>query len=143
MTDAAPESTLRSWRTLFELIAIFVGVSSAFFVENLRQDLEERERLASPEQQYDILYADITADWEDAMTGVYAFLDRPFTDAAKQGMRGWLNENRQHKHGAHKYNLEQFGLTADQVDMELMFYRERFQIPYETANPHTTANSNR
>ena len=109
----------------------------------LNKNLEERERLASPEQQYDILYADITADWEDAMTGVYAFLDRPFTDAAKQGMRGWLNENRQHKHGAHKYSLEQFGLTAEQVDMELMFYRERFQIPYETANPHTTANSNR
>ncbi|NND66884.1 MAG: sulfotransferase [Halioglobus sp.] len=105
----------------------------------LHKNLKERETLAGADQQYDVRYADITADWEGALTGVYEFLDRPFTDAAKSGMRTWLNDNRQHKHGAHKYSLEQFGLTAEQVDLELMFYRERFDIPYETVNPHRAA----
>lgn len=105
----------------------------------LHKNLAERDTLASPQQQYDILYADITADWEGAIRGVYDFLDRPYTEAASAGMQGWLNENRQHKHGAHKYSLEQFGLTAQQVDTALMFYRERFDIPYETVNPHRAA----
>ncbi len=105
----------------------------------LHKNLAERKTLASPQQQYDILYADITADWEHAIEGIYSFLDRPLTDAAKAGMQAWLAENRQHKHGAHKYTLEQFGLTAQQVDETLLFYRERFNIPYETANPHGAA----
>lgn len=36
-----------------------------------------------------------------------------------------------------KYKLEDFGLTETQVDQTLMFYRKRFNIPYETVNPHT------
>lgn len=108
----------------------------------LHKNLGERATLASPEQQYDVLYANITADWESALTGIYDFLDRPFTDIAKNGMHAWLNDNRQHKHGAHKYSLEQFGLTAQQVDLELMFYRERFNIPYETVNPHRAPGAN-
>ena len=102
----------------------------------LHKNLAERQTLATPEQQYDLHYADITADWEKAIQGVYDFLERPFTTAAKSGMRAWLAENRQYKHGAHKYSLEQFGLDASTVGERLMFYRERFDIPYETANPH-------
>ncbi|MBT7721181.1 MAG: sulfotransferase [Halieaceae bacterium] len=102
----------------------------------LHKNLAERDTLATPQQQYDLRYADMTADWEHTIQGVYDFLDRPFTPEAKAGMRAWLAENQQHKHGAHKYSLDQFGLNADTVDKTLMFYRERFDIPYETVNPH-------
>jgi hypothetical protein len=54
-------------------------------------------------------------------------------------MQTWLDSNRQHKHGAHKYSLADFGLDRDDVDQRLMFYRERFNIPYETRNPHIAA----
>jgi hypothetical protein len=105
----------------------------------LRKNLADRER-APAANQYDVLYAEITADWEGAMQGIYDFLGMPFTDRARGAMRGWLEENRQHKHGAHKYSLDQFGLDAAEVEAQLGFYRERFDIPRETRNPHLTQN---
>jgi hypothetical protein len=101
----------------------------------LHKNLAVRETLPA-QQQYDLYYADITADWQQAMQGVYDFLQMPFTDAARAGMQAWLDENRQHKHGAHKYALEDFGLSADEVETAMAFYRERFNIPRETSNPH-------
>lgn len=105
----------------------------------LHKNLRERDTLCTPDKQYDILYADITANWQEAMQGIYQFLEMPFTGQARNGMQAWLDENAQHKHGAHKYTLEEFGLQSEDVDRRLMFYRERFNIPYETRNPHGTA----
>ena len=63
--------------------------------------------------------------------------DGPATLTVDRGaMQAWLDSNAQHKHGAHKYSLADFGLDKDEVDQRLMFYRERFAIPYETKNPH-------
>ena len=105
----------------------------------LHKCLRVRTEMVAPRNQYDILYADITADWEQAVQGVYDFLHLPFTNEAQQQMQAWLASNRQHKHGAHKYSLGDFGLDADEVDSRMTFYRERFNIPYETSNPHTAA----
>ncbi len=101
----------------------------------LKKNLAIRDQL-SPAQQHDVLYADITADWESSLQGIYEFLGIDMSDLAKQGMRDWLASNAQHKHGAHKYALEDFGISKEQVDQQLQFYRQRFDIPYETRNPH-------
>jgi hypothetical protein len=103
----------------------------------LHKCLRVRTEQVLPQNQYDILYADITADWEKSVQGVYDFLQIPFTSEAHGHMQAWLDSNKQHKHGAHKYSLGDFGLDADEVDSRMAFYRERFNIPYETSNPHT------
>jgi hypothetical protein len=108
----------------------------------VRKTLRVREELVAPQNQYDIQYADITANWQGAMQGIYSFLDMPFTDEARTGMQGWLDRNAQHKHGAHKYSLADFGLDTQEVDQRLLFYRERFNIPYERKNPHLAAAAN-
>ena len=95
-----------------------------------------RAEMSPPENQYDIQYADITADWQAAMQGVYNFLALPFTTQAHLAMQSWLNSNKQHQHGAHTYQLEDFGLDEIEVDQRLMFYRSQYNIPYETSNPH-------
>lgn len=105
----------------------------------LHKTLRIREEQVPAHNQYDIQYADISADWQAALHGVYDFLDLPFTDAARTGMQAWIDKNKQHKHGAHKYNLADFGLDKQEVDRRLLFYRERFSIPYETKNPHLAA----
>jgi hypothetical protein len=102
----------------------------------LRKTLRVREELVTPDNQYDLQYADITADWQRTMQSVYDFLDLPFTQQARDGMQAWLDDNRQHKHGAHRYRLEDFGLEAGEVERRLKFYRDRFNIRYETTNPH-------
>lgn len=103
----------------------------------LKKTLATRETIPA-NQQHDLLYADITADWQQAMQGVYDFLGIPFADQARNGMQQWLDENQQHKHGAHKYSLDEFGLDTQQVRSALAFYSERFNIPEETRNPHAT-----
>ena len=107
----------------------------------LHKSLRVRDELVAPQNQYDIMYADITADWEQAMQGIYDFLHIPFTSEARSQMQAWLDSNQQHKHGTHKYSLEGFGLNAAEVDRRMTFYRERFDIPYETRNPHITADA--
>jgi hypothetical protein len=105
----------------------------------LHKTLRIRAEQVPARNQYDIQYADISANWENAIQGVYNFLDLQFTDAARTGMQAWMDRNRQHQHGAHKYSLSDFGLNAQDVDRRLMFYRERFNIPYETTNPNIAA----
>jgi hypothetical protein len=44
-------------------------------------------------------------------------------------MTAWLADNPQHKHGRHRYSLEQFGLTPDAVTERLGDYAARFPDP--------------
>ncbi len=105
----------------------------------LKKTLAIRDRQIAKANQLDVLYADITADWRASMQGIYDFLGMELTEEALAGMQGWLDRNNQHKHGAHRYSLADFGLDKEQVDQRLAFYRERFAIPYETRNPHLSA----
>lgn len=100
----------------------------------LKKTMRVRRELSPAANQYDIQYADITADWQTAMQGVYDFLQLPFTDQARSAMQSWLDSNQQHQHGAHKYSLSDFGLEESEVDQRLMFYRNQYNIPYETSN---------
>lgn len=109
----------------------------------LKKTMRVRAEVVPPQNQYDIQYADISADWQQAISGVYDFLERPFTDQAEAAMQAWLDGNKQHQHGAHKYSLSDFGLNETEVDRRLMFYREQFNIPYETTNPHIAAAQNK
>ncbi|MEH6549803.1 MAG: sulfotransferase [Pseudomonadales bacterium] len=94
-----------------------------------------REEMIPAENQYDLLYADISSDWKTAMIGVYQFLDLPPTEQAMTAMESWLAVNAQHKHGAHKYDLADFGLDAQEQEQRFAFYRERYAIPYEVKRP--------
>ncbi len=108
----------------------------------LQKNLNVRAESVSEQNQYDVLYADITADWALAIQGIYDFLGRPFTSDARVAMQGWLDSHRQHQHGAHKYNLTDFGLDPQEVEQRLMFYRKRFNIPFEATNPHLATATN-
>jgi hypothetical protein len=105
----------------------------------LHKTLSIREAQVTAGNQYDLQYADVTADWQQVIQGVYDFLDLPITDRALTGMQGWLKTNARHKHGTHRYSLSDFGLQPDEVDRRLMFYRERFAIPYEISSPYLSA----
>lgn len=101
----------------------------------LRKTLRVREERVAPEQQLDVLYADIGADWRAVMQRIYAFIGEEWNDSAEQSMERWLEQNGQHRHGVHRYSLTDFGLDADEVDARFRFYRQRFAIPYESASP--------
>jgi len=89
-----------------------------------------RERIPA-EQQIDIQYHDINTNLRGSMERLYAFMGRPLTDATWSAMQAWLEKNRQHKHGKHDYDLTDFGVSPEQVEAELGFYRAQYNIPFE------------
>lgn len=102
----------------------------------LRKTLQVREDTVPAAQQIDVLYQNISSDWRSEMERVYRLLDMPLSDEALASMQAWLDSNKQHKHGAHTYRLSDFGLSKEQVEETLGYYRERFGIPVETRSPH-------
>lgn len=102
----------------------------------LRKTLQVREAMVPAAQQIDVLYHNISSDWRGEMKRIYRFIGMPLTDEALASMQAWLDSNKQHKHGAHKYCLSDFGLSDEQVEGRLAYYRSRFGIPLETRNPH-------
>ncbi len=102
----------------------------------LRKTLQVRETMVPAQQQIDVLYHNISSDWRSEMERIYQFLGMPLTEEALSAMQAWLDRNSQHKHGAHAYKLSDFGLSKDEVEEKLSYYRERFAIPFETRSPH-------
>jgi len=100
-------------------------------VSMVNKTLAIRDQLIPEKSQLDVQYADINQDWEQQIRRIYQYIDLPFTAAAKASMEQWRAGNAQHKHGEHKYSLEDFGLDPKKVDNALIDYRQRFNIPYE------------
>ncbi len=75
-----------------------------------------------------VRYSDLVAEPLAAIDGIYRHSERAFTDAADIAMRAYLDDNPQGKHGRVEYSLEEFGLSAGEVDERFSAYRERFGI---------------
>ena len=79
----------------------------------------------------DVHYGRLVADPPAELRRVYEFLGDRLTPEAAAAMQGWLRANPQHKHGRHRYCLEDFGLERAVVARAFADYRARFAIPDE------------
>jgi len=80
---------------------------------------------------YDLYYADLLRDPMGEMRKLYAWLGDDFTPDAEAGMRAWLLQNPQHKHGAHAYDLERFGMTEEHFRPSFKAYLDRYPVERE------------
>jgi hypothetical protein len=79
----------------------------------------------------DVSYYDLMADPMTQVQRIYDFIGRPLDKAVRAGMEASRRTNRQHKHGEHRYRLEDFGLERDRVEAGFAAYRERHAIVHE------------
>ncbi|MGH3725621.1 MAG: sulfotransferase family protein [Mycobacterium sp.] len=84
-----------------------------------------------PHSFVDINYPDLLTDPIAAVERIYSAAGRPLSGDAVAAMQASLRENRQHKHGEHRYSLEQFGLTTTEVDNAYHRYVDHFSIERE------------
>lgn len=99
--------------------------------EMARRSMAVREALP-PSRQFDVHYGDMNRDWRGVMRKLYDFAALEFTAEAENALGAWLAESEQEgRHRGHRYALEDFGLSRGEVDARMMFYRERYGIPYE------------
>ncbi len=92
-----------------------------------------RVREAIPDsQQLDVYYEDVNSDWAGVMRRVYEFSGVEFTPQAEQAMSDWLvRSEAENRHGGHRYSLDDFGVSADEVNTRMAFFRKRYAIPHE------------
>lgn len=79
----------------------------------------------------DIDYTDLVADPIDELRRIYAWLGRDFSARVQGRMETWRAGNPQHKHGRHRYRLEDFGLRPEQIEAWFADYRTRFGVQRE------------
>ncbi|SFU59242.1 sulfotransferase family protein [Pseudoduganella namucuonensis] len=103
-----------------------------FCEQAARRCIQQRE-LVPAGQQLDIYYEEMNADWRTAMRRVYDFAGLPWSAEAEQAMAAWLARSESDNlHGGHRYSLEDFGITEQEVDARMLFARSRHGIPYES-----------
>lgn len=73
---------------------------------------------------HDIRFKDLVADPISAVQDIYARCDLNFTPAAERAMRDWLQQN---PAGKHRYQLEDFGLSVEQIEQVYGDYIETYK----------------
>ena len=61
-----------------------------------------------------------------AMKDIYSHFGWDMTPETERSMQNHMEENRQHKLGQHKYSLEQYGITEQEVKDNLTDFLEYF-----------------
>ena len=90
--------------------------------------LAVRDR-APAAQFFDVGFESIESDPLGTVERVYDFLGWPLTSVARNAMARFVAANPKGKHGAHRYTLEQFGLSRSAQAARFRAYCERFSIP--------------
>lgn len=77
-------------------------------------------------QSIDIRFTEFMADEQGTLKAVYEVADRCFDDEVRSAMTDFIAEHPRGRHGEVVYELEAFGLDADDVGHRLAAYRDRF-----------------
>jgi Sulfotransferase family len=91
----------------------------------LERAIQARARVPS-DDLLDIGYSALVREPFQAVTQVYERLGLQLGGGFEERMKQWLADNPQHKHGAHHYRLDDFGLDAAELQDQFAPYLERF-----------------
>jgi hypothetical protein len=80
---------------------------------------------------YDVRYLRLMQDPLATVREIYQRFEIAWSDTVERNMRGWLAENPPARHGVHRYDLSQFGLTHDDVRTRFSAYQEQFGVAAE------------
>ena len=90
----------------------------------IERNLRSRER--HPGCIYDVRYADLLNEPIEVVKGIYAHYGLEYTSELNTSLERYLEANPQHKHGKHKYSLEDFGLSAADIRRRFGDYAAEF-----------------
>ncbi len=108
------------------------GVAAEWLERNARMvERALQVRKAHPQAFVDVSYYDLMQDPLQQVERIYAHAGLKLDERARTAMQASRQQNRQNKHGKHRYQLEDFGLSASAVNTRYARYREYFQIPVE------------
>jgi Sulfotransferase family len=77
-------------------------------------------------EMIDVSYSDLSKASLTVVEEIYQRIGKPLSDLARSRIDEWENNNRQHKHGVHKYSLAEFGLTDQMIDQAFAEYIAKY-----------------
>jgi hypothetical protein len=80
-------------------------------------------------QFYDLQFRDFQRDPLAAIREIYAYFDLPLSDAAETAMSRFRADNPPDKRGEHRYELDTWALSGDEIYERFRSYIEHFDIP--------------
>lgn len=80
---------------------------------------------------YDLHYASLVRDPVGEMRKLYAWAGDELTPAVEERMHRWLKERPQDRFGRHRYTLEEYGLSKEQLEPIFAGYLAKFDIELE------------
>ena len=83
----------------------------------------------------DVYYNDLLDDPIAQLERIYEKGGVAFDEGTARAARELKSRQVQHRYGRHKYRLEDFGLSNEQIEADFGFYRERYGIPIESETP--------
>jgi hypothetical protein len=88
--------------------------------------------LVPPEKSLDVVFHEFMADDITTVENVYALAGLPMTDAARQSLKRFMDDNERGKYGRVVYDLKgDFGIDPDALRERFSFYFEAFPIEAE------------
>ncbi len=98
------------------------------FVEGTKIGMEFHEQL-DPSRILDVSYEEFIKDIPLGVRKIREYFDFPHTQEDDQAIIDYLNIPKEDAPGNHKYTIEEWGLTEDEIIQEMSHYIERFDIP--------------
>lgn len=126
-------SLITGWRSLYEDAPDGRAIAR-WQLDSWADTLEDAlavRRASDPERFFDLDFREVVADPVRAVSRAYAYFELDAGEGAFERMRTWHTENPQGKHGEHRYDLAEFGLTAGQIHERFAEYLRHFGVERE------------
>lgn len=98
-----------------------------FYATSLERGLAVRDQ-SDPARFIDVNHDDFVGDSLGTVGRIYEHFGLPIGDDAAASLKAHIEANPKGRHGKHEYNLDDWGLTADDVAKRFEPYVERFGI---------------
>lgn len=94
--------------------------------EVVRNGMAVRDK--NPGSFFDVYYADFCNNPMSVVRAIYRRCGLTLQPEVERRMLQWLEENPQGKHGEHRYNLDEFGMTENDIREHFSEYMKRFNF---------------
>ena len=104
--------------------------TTEWWADSLDAATAAREKHRDKAAQFmDVQFEEVVADPVAALGRAYERFEIPWSADIESRMRAFLADNPRGKHGAHQYEMEDFGLTLAQIRERFEGYCNRYEIP--------------
>lgn len=101
-----------------------------WWADSLDEAMNARAKHSDKAAQFiDIQFDEVVADPVAALSRAYRRFEIPWSSEIEAAMRGFLANNPRGKHGAHRYEIEDFGMTLAQIRTRFERYCTEYEIP--------------